>query len=120
MPRKFYRKGKLIEGDQADFHYLMNAPARKSASAFRRRDNYCERDFHISFGSTIKEQMFCMDCRKCECNNTSHDHRILHSILRVPKQTAGKVKWKQFFAELNKFSTVRKQYSPKNKSCTAE
>ena len=58
-----------------------------------------------------------MDCRKCECNNTSHDHRILHPILRVPKQNAGKAKWNKFFAEMNRFSVNRKYYAPKNTSC---
>jgi hypothetical protein len=59
------------------------------------RDDY--HGYYNGVGNKIFEHKFCIDCRSKECSNKSHNHIELHPIIRIPKQTANKKKWKQFF-----------------------
>lgn len=86
-----------------EFHDLMRAPERKHIRDYRRVDNYHERNFMI-FGSGIKPRYFCMTCRTNQCR-LFKDHEIIeiNPFTRIPRQTASKTRWKQFYADLRRW-----------------
>lgn len=90
---------------QLEFQALLNAPNRKASVDYRRRENYYERGWHLSFGTKIKEVAFCFICKHEQCCNNEHADRriVLNPIIRVPRKTASNTRWKQFMVEVKKF-----------------
>lgn len=103
----------IYSSKQLEFERLMKAASKKQSSAYWRNDRYRERDFAMSFSSGVKPTLYCMECKTTQCRDYSHHIIELHPILRVPRQTASKHRWKQFEKELRKFSQIRYTPTPK-------
>ena len=88
---------------KSEFSKLMNAPSVKRRQDVKRKDNYYERNFLI-FGNKIKPRYFCLDCKTNQCRNFTHNQIEISPFMRIPKQTASKMRWKEFFVELNKYN----------------
>lgn len=68
----------------------------------KRRSKYWERNHEYSWCTRIRTPLFCFECKSRECSNPTHNKIELHPIIRVPRKTASKLRWKQFYIELKR------------------
>ncbi len=94
---------------QLDFQSLLNAPKQKANMDYKRRYNYYERNWLLTFGTKIREVSYCFECRSEQCCNNLHLERkiVLNPIIRVPRKNVSKLRWKQFMVEVKKFHQHR-------------
>lgn len=106
--RKFTPKHK------SEFSRLLRSSAMKKRRAKIRVSHYQDRNFNFSFGTKIQPRYFCLTCRTNQCRNYKI-HKIIEisPIVRIPKQTASKKKWNEFFAELGKYHPTIKIHNYK-------
>lgn len=61
------------------------------------------------FSNSIYEHKFCTDCNSNVCSDLTHNQIELHPIIRIPKKTASKKKWKLFYELVKHFGDDNKR-----------
>ena len=102
-----YMLKKLKPRHDSEFRRLLRAPLVKKGKIERRKDAYYRRNFILSFGIKLRPSHFCYNCKTNQCHTPGHKIVEMNPIVRIPRQTASKTRWKQFFIELHKFNNKK-------------